>query len=92
VNRRGLITVTVLAVAVSACSGGDGLEEPFIADFNSAGGGCDIVSADRLADSTESVPFHLWVSNQSFDVDPVSGGRRSERSRQVGFRARGRRP
>jgi hypothetical protein len=32
---------------------------------------CDLVPGHELADSPGPVPFHLWVSNQSFEVDPV---------------------
>lgn len=32
---------------------------------------CDTVPGNELADSPDPVPFHLWVSNQSFEVDPV---------------------
>lgn len=62
----------VAAVAVSACGGeGDVQGSTTPSDSDSTSVGCDVVSSDQLADAPEPVPFHLWVSNQSFDVDPV---------------------
>lgn len=65
-----LIMVTVVAAAVSACEG-DVPESTSTSDPDPATAGCEVVAGDQLADATEPVPVHLWVSNQSFDVDPV---------------------
>lgn len=32
---------------------------------------CDVTTGEQLTDSSATVQFHLWVSNQSFDIDPV---------------------
>jgi hypothetical protein len=64
--------VMVVAVAVSACIGeGDVQGSTTTSDSNSTSAECDVFSGDQLADTPEPVPFHLWVSNQSFDIDPV---------------------
>jgi hypothetical protein len=65
-----VIMVTVVAAAVSACGEGEVLESTSTSDPDRATLGCEVVAGDQL-DATEPVPVHLWVSNQSFDVDPV---------------------
>lgn len=57
-------------MTLSACVDGEGLESPTSSDAESEVVECDVVPGD-LAETEDSVPFHLWVSNQSFDVDPV---------------------
>jgi hypothetical protein len=56
-------------MTLSACVDGDGLESP-TSSVASEEVKCDVVPGD-LAATADSFLFHLWVSNQSFDVDPV---------------------
>ena len=57
-------------MALSACVDDDGLVSPTSSDAEPEAVECDVVPGD-LAETDDQFPFLLWVSNQSFDVDPV---------------------
>lgn len=52
-----LVSALVLMFAITSCM--------------SAAAGCEPNASRDLSSSTDAVTFHLWVSNQSFDIDPV---------------------
>jgi hypothetical protein len=68
--RLRLVASALVVVALPGCVEGQGLESPTSPGAESEAIECDVVPGD-LAETEDSVPFHLWVSNQSFDVDPV---------------------
>lgn len=59
-KRLGSIALACGVMTTAGCSG-----------LSGSSVGCDPVPGDGLAESTDAVALHLWVSNQSFDVDPV---------------------
>ena len=60
--------VVSLALVMNVACGSGSLSDDRTGSTTSHPGGCE---PPALTDATEPAPFHLYVSNQSFDIDPV---------------------
>lgn len=59
-GRPDLIVLVGAFITIAGCS-----------VFSGSSLDCNTVPGDQLSESEDSVPFHLYVSNQSFDIDTV---------------------